>query len=95
MLPYMLAHGHQHGFVKTVVLYLRLARRQHTDRGLINAEGWNVNIFLDLDNFEKKHFAGLFYDYVSFNFLNKQIKQFSHGNSFKCFRFYCIECQYL
>ena len=28
-----------------IVLYLRVARRQRTDRGQINAEGLNVNIF--------------------------------------------------
>ena len=46
------------------------------DRGQINAKVW-MSISLDLDIFEKKYFAViLFYDYVSFDLLNRE-KNFS------------------
>ena len=36
----------------------------------------SMSIAMDLDIFERKSFAVLFYDYVSFNFLNKQKNNF-------------------
>ena len=38
-----------------------------------------MSISLDLDIFEKKIFAVLFYDYVSFDFLNEQKNNFGMG----------------
>ena len=40
-----------------------------------------MSISLDLDIFENKYFAVLFYDYVSFDFLNKQKNDFFMGES--------------
>ena len=56
--------------------------RHRKDRGQINVERFNVNIFKS-KHFEKK-IAIWFYDYASFDLLNKKL--FSHG-LISCFLF--------
>ena len=61
-------------------------RSQRKDRGQINAKV-SISISLDLHILEKKSLEGLFYNYVSLDFLNKQKIIFACGIPLMVFEF--------